>query len=109
MQFLASDLRRMVRFRRVEPSDDDEHGDAVPQFLREPKVYVVGFTPMSSARSQTDSGTSEAETRWRVTVSFAHPFTLGDRMGPAEGRDATYEIVSCLDFPGSQNLEVRPI
>lgn len=108
MQCLASDLRRMVRYRRVE-QEDESTGDAVPSYVREPKVIFVGFTPRSSGRTQTDSGTSEDPTRMFAIVSFAHPFALGDRMGPAGMTEPTFEIVSCLDYPGSQNLEVRPI
>ncbi len=108
MQCLATDLRRMLRYRRVE-STDSETGDAVPSYVREPKVIFIGFSPLSSGRTQSDSGTSDSETRWRAVVSFAHPFVLGDRMGPAGSTEPTYEIVSCLDYPGSQNLEVRPI
>lgn len=108
MQCLTTDLRRMVRYRRV-VIPDDTTGDAVASYVREPKTIFIGFSPMSSGRTQSDSGTSDAETRWRAFVSFAHPFVIGDRMGSVGTTEPEYEIVSCLDYPGSQNLEVRAL
>lgn len=109
MQFYCSDLREMVRYERIEPSDDDPHGDAVPTYERRDGRIQVGFSPLSRQRTGTDSGMTESESRWRAVVSFAHPFRVGDRMGPACKDAPTYEVVSCLDYPGSQNMEVRPL
>lgn len=109
MQFYCSDLRTVVRYERIEPSDDDEHGDAVTSYKRHDEPIQAGFSPLSRSRSGTDSGVTESESRWRVVVSFSHPFRLGDRLGPACSKEPAYEIVSCLDYPGSQNMEVRPL
>lgn len=109
MQFYCSDYREVVRWARTEPSDDDEHGDAVPTYKKGEDVYQAGFSPLASSRLGQDSGEYLSETRYRVVVSFAHPFKAGDRMGYACRGEPSYEVVSCLDYPGSQNMEVRPL
>lgn len=109
MQFFCSDCREVVRWARTEPSDDDEHGDAVPTYTKEDDVILAGFSPLASSRTGQDSGEYLSETRYRVVVSFAHPFRVGDRIGYACRDAPSFEVVSCLDYPGSQNMEVRPL
>lgn len=109
MQFYCSDCREVVRYERIEPSDDDPHGDAVPSFRRHDTPIQAGFSPLARQRTGTDSGITESASRWRVVVSFDHPFKVGDRMGPVCKDAPTFEVVSCLDYPGSQNMEVMPL
>ncbi len=107
MQPIASDYRTIVQWRRVEP-DGDDNGDAVPEFVRQEDSIQAGFVPASSARSMSDAGIDVSEVRWKVFVGGpSHPFAVGDRLGPSASTEPDMEVVSVLDFPTIQNLEVR--
>lgn len=84
-------------------------GDAVPSWTRTGRPIYIGFTPRASVRTQSDAGASDSETRWLAVVPVDHPFRIGDRMGPADSQTPSFEVVSCLDYPGCQNLEVKLI
>lgn len=107
MQPIASDFRTVSIWRRVEPEGDDK-GDCVPEFVRQDGFIQAGFVPASSGRSMSDSGADVSENRWKVFVGgSSHPFAVGDRLGPSTATEPDMEVVSALDFPTIQNLEVR--
>lgn len=107
MQPIASDYRTIVRWTRTEP-DGEDRGDAVPEFVRQASTIQAGFIPVSSARGQSDSGADVSETRWKVFIGgSAHPFKVGDRLGPVSSSEPDMEVLSAIDFPTIQNLEVR--
>lgn len=104
---MASDYRTISQWKKVEPSGDD-NGDCVPGFVRQDDAIQAGFVPASSARSISDSGIDVSEVRWKVFVGGpSHPFAVGDRLGPSTATEPDMEVVSAIDFPTIQNLEVR--
>ena len=110
MQSMTTDYRRVVCYRHTEPADDDEHGDAVIEYVRMPEVLCANFTPIQEMDTQTETGRRlTPAVRYRVIVSWTKMFRLGDRMGPAETDRPEWEIDSIKTFPGSQNMEVKPI
>lgn len=109
MQSLACDYRQVVRYARVEPADDDEHGDAVSTYERGDETSWASFTPMASSLSPSDSGLDDSQTRFRVIIPWESPCAVGDRLGPADGDTPSWEVVECVDYPGSQQMVVRLI
>ncbi len=107
MQPIASDYRTVVQWKRVEP-EGDGNGDCVPEFVRQDDTIQAGFVPASSARSISDSGIDVSEVRWKVFIGGpTHLFAVGDRLGPSSATEPDMEVVSAIDFPTIQNLEVR--
>lgn len=109
MQCMTSDYRTVAVWRRVEPSDGDERGDAVATYEKQSKRVRAGFVPVSVSLQATDSSTTRYPSLWKVFVSYVHPFAVGDRMGPADAEEPDMEVVTVRDFAGDQILEVRPL
>ena len=106
---MAHDLRMVRRWARVDPGDGDEHGDAVPTFIRCDRILFMGFTPQTHVLGGADNRFDEGQVLQRAFAPYCRDFRVGDRIGPAHATAPDMDVYSVADYPTGQNLEVRPL
>lgn len=109
MQCMAHDFRLMCRWRRVDPGDGDEHGDAVPQYVKEKDILRLGFIPQTQVLGAGDNRFDQGTVIQKAFLPYRHDLQTGDRLGPHDADAPTLDVYSVADYPTGQNLEVRPL
>lgn len=109
MQCMTHDYRQMAHWVRKEITDDDEHGDAVPEYVKKREILRIGFIPQKHILGAGDNRFDEGTVIQKAFLPYRHDLKAGDRIGPVNAKEPTLDVYAVEDYPTGQNIEVRPL